>query len=96
MDFVLIPIISEKSMQDAGIGKFTFKSPTFVNKGEAKKTIEKRFEVNVIDISTTTVKGKTMRVGERRSEVKKSPWKKITVRLKEGQKIGLFELGEKK
>lgn len=96
MNFVLTPIISEKSMKDAGAGKFTFRAPKFVGKKDIKKVVEKNFEVNVLDVATTIVKGKTQRIGIRREEKKISAWKKAVVKLKEGQKIAAFELGEKK
>lgn len=96
MNFVLIPLITEKSMQDANMGKFTFKAPRFVTKKDVKKSIESRFDVNVVKISTVNVKGRTMRIGERRTEVSKTPWKKAVVELKKGQKISSFELGEDK
>jgi large subunit ribosomal protein L23 len=95
-NFVLIPMITEKSMIDAGSSKFTFRVPRFADKGSVKKHVEKNFEVNVVSISSTTIKGRSMRVGVRRNEVEKGAWKKMVVKLKDGQKIGLFELGEKK
>ncbi len=96
MDFTITPIISEKSMKDANNGKFTFRVSRFSDKNDIKKKVEKKFDVNVVDVATVIVKGKRMRVGVRRTEVRKSPWKKAIVKLKAGQKIGLFELGEAK
>lgn len=87
------PLITEKSMKDASLGKFTFKFPINANKNEIKKLVESKFLVNVIHVSTTIVKGRTQRVGLRRNEVKKGTWKKAVVALKKGEKIGLFELG---
>ena len=83
-------------MKDAGAGKFTFRAPEFVGKKEIKKLVEKSFSVNVLDIATTIVKGRTQRVGVRREEKDMGKWKKAIVQLKEGQKIASFELGEKK
>lgn len=96
MNFVLIPLITEKSMKDAAAFKYTFKAPEYASKDDIKKNIEHKFEVNVLDIATTTVKGKRTRVGERRIEKRDLHWKKAIVKVKNGQKIGLFELGEKK
>ena len=39
------------------------------------------------------LKGKTIRTGTKRMEKKISGYKKAIVKVKEGQKIGLFELG---
>lgn len=95
MQFTLTPIITEKSMQDANLSKFTFRVSHMIGKEQIKKTVEKKFNVNVVDVATIVVKGNRNRVGSRRIEVRKSPWKKAFVTLKKGQKIGLFELGEK-
>ncbi len=91
---ILGPIITEKSMNDAGSGKFTFKVDKFSNKNQIKREIEKNFKVNVVGISTNIVKGRTIRTGVRRMESKISDFKKAIVALEKGQKIGLFELGE--
>ena len=89
------PLITEKSMKDANLGKFTFKFPVSFDKNQIRKLVESKFSVNVVGISTTIVKGRTQRVGLRRNEVKKGSWKKAVVELKKGEKIGLFELGDK-
>lgn len=93
MDFIIAPIISEKSMADAAKSKFTFKVGRFADKNSIKKEIEKKFKVNVIGISTVITKGRTQRTGTRRVEVKKSSFKKAVVTLKTGQKIALFDIG---
>lgn len=87
------PLITEKSMKDANLGKFTFKFPVSSRKEDIKKIIQGKFAVSVVHVSTTIVKGRTHRVGVRRNEVKKSPFKKAIVELKKGEKISLFELG---
>lgn len=87
------PLITEQSMAVVPSGKFTFVVDVDASKHAIKKEVEKAFSVNVVGISTTTVKGRTKRVGMRRSEKVVSPWKKAVVQLQSGQKIGLFELG---
>ena len=94
-EVIVRPIISEKSMQHAVLGKFTFHVAKTANKGVIKKAIEEKFKVNVVGISTNIVKGKTTRTGKRRVEVLKSPWKKAVVTLKTGQKIALFDVSGK-
>ena len=93
MNIIISPLITEKSMADAANGKFTFKVAKDSNKNEIKKEIEKKFNVNIVGISTNILKGKSVRVGAKRSEKKLSPWKKAIVTVKKGEKIGLFELG---
>jgi large subunit ribosomal protein L23 len=92
-DVILSPIISEKSMKDVTIHKFTFKVAKKADKGIIKKAIEEKFKVNVLQVSTNIVKGRTMRTGQRRIETTKSPWKKAVASLKAGQKIALFDVG---
>lgn len=97
MNIILNPIITEKSMNDVGQNRFTFKVEKGANKNTIKAEIEKRFKVNVIGISTTTVKGKTVsvRTRTRADKIAKQPFKKATVTLKSGQKISLFDTGAK-
>ena len=95
-DLILAPIITEKSMKDAGLGKFTFRVNLNSDKNKIRKAIENKFKVDVLKVSTIIVKGGKKRVGTRRIEVSNKPWKKAIVKLKAGQKIEMFDVGEKK
>ncbi|MFH1832665.1 MAG: 50S ribosomal protein L23 [Candidatus Levyibacteriota bacterium] len=90
---IIKPIITEKSMNDVGKGKFTFLVAKDSNKKEIKKAVEEKFKVKVIGVSTIIIKGRSARVGIRRKEVKKADFKKAVVELLKGQKIDLFEAG---
>ena len=92
-DVIVRPIISEKSMNDVKIGKFTFQVVKNANKRNVREAVENKFKVHVVRVATTVVKGRTMRTGLRRIEITKGPWKKALVTLQKGEKIGLFELG---
>lgn len=94
-DIILAPIITEKSTLDAKNGKFTFKVAKESDKPEVKKAVEEVFKVDVVSVATQMIKGRRKRVGKLRIEVSERPWKKATVKLAEGQKIDLFETGEK-
>lgn len=96
MSIILSALISEKSMNDVSKGRFTFKVTTAANKASIKQEIEKRFNVNVVKISTINTKGRSARTGIRRIETVKQPFKKAIVTLKTGQKISLFESGASK
>lgn len=85
------PVITEKSTHDAGKGRFTFLVAMDSTKAKIKKAVEKTFNVKVVSVATSTIKGQTKRTGPRRVEVTQEPWKKATVKLAEGQKIGVFE-----
>lgn len=89
-------LITEKTMRDAGVGAYSFIVDKRASKMDIKRQIEKSFSVNVVSISTVTQKGKTQRSGVRRLERTLPSYKKAVVKLKDGQKIGLFELGESK
>lgn len=92
MDQIVIKaIITEKSMREVGLGRFTFKVAKETTKPEIKKAIEEQFKVNVLAVQTISAHGKRKRVGRIRREGMAHPWKKAMVKLKEGQKIDLFE-----
>ena len=92
-DVIIAPVITEKSMRDAAIGRYTFKVATAVNKPFIKQAIEEKFKVKILKIMVSMVKGKTDRRGAKREEFVKTPWKKATVQLAKDQKIGLFDIG---
>jgi len=95
MSILISPVITEKSMSNAGKGKYTFKVVDGADKLSIKKEVEKRFNVNVLAVTTVVVKGKIKRSGKKRMQKRTSNWKKAVVALKAGQKIDLFELGGK-
>lgn len=90
---IIRAVITEKSMALAAKGKFTFIVDQSASKTAIQKEVEMLFSVHVEAIKTTVVKGKTKRVGTRRTEVVQTPWKKAIVLLTQGEKIDLFELG---
>lgn len=90
------PVFTEKSLQDAENSKFTFVVSLVSSKDAVKKAVEEAYKVHVVDIATTVVKGKVQRVGKRRTKTVVGKYKKAVVRVKKGEKIDIFELGEKK
>ena len=93
-DIRIAPLISEKSMNNAGLGKFTFKVSKKADKKQIKKEIEERFKVDVLSVATTIIKGKKRRFGAKRIEVALPSFKKAIVKLKPGQKIDLFDASQ--
>ncbi|WP_116474989.1 50S ribosomal protein L23 [Zobellella maritima] len=80
------PHISEKSTMVAEkTNTIVFKVSNDATKAEVKAAVEKLFEVEVKDVRTLNVKGKTKRTGNRMGQ--RSDWKKAYVTLKEGQDI---------
>lgn len=92
---LITPVISEKSMKDADMNKYTFKVLKSADKNLIKKAVEKKFSVEVVKISTLISKGKKKREGKRREEINIPSFKKAVVSLKAGQKIGLFSVSKK-
>lgn len=90
------PIITEKTMLLAQKGKFTFEVDNNATKQNIKKLIQDNFKVDVVEIQTTVLKGKTRRFGKKRQPVKLTDSKKAVITLKKGQKIDYFEVVEEK
>lgn len=89
------PVISEKSIKDSSRGLYSFIVAKQANKIEIKKAIEDQFKVHVLKITSEIIKGKVKLIGRTRHKVKLPDIKKARVRLKSGEKIAIFEVGEK-
>ncbi len=85
------PIITEKTLTDAGNGRYTFRVSKKLNKFEIKILVEKTFEVHVTDIRTMNQKTKT-KGGMRKRTTTVPAYKKAIVTLKDNEKIDLFEV----
>jgi large subunit ribosomal protein L23 len=90
---IIKPLITEQSMKAVDTGKYTFAVVQFASKIAIKNAINELFGVTVVSVATSVVKGKTKRTGAKRQEVRQSIWKKAIIKLKDGEKIGLFEPG---
>ena len=88
-DILRRPVVTEKTMALLEGNKYTFLVDMKANKSEIKKAVEQLFKVKVEKVSTLIVKGKPKRV--RNSLGRTSDVKKAIVKLKEGDKIELFE-----
>ena len=62
-DVVLKPVISEKSMEDAQVKKYTFKVAVDANKTEVQHAVEEIFDVEVAKVNIMNVVGKKKRMG---------------------------------
>lgn len=89
---IIRPIITEKSMAQGDQNKYQFAVSRNAGKNDIKKIVEKQFDVHVVSIATTLVKGRTKRIGQRRLQVVQSPWKRAVVGLKKGEKIAIFDV----
>lgn len=78
-EIIVRPIVTEKSNDGLGEGKYTFEVNKKANKIEIAKAVEKLFNVKVLKVNTMTVKGKQKRVGVHVG--KTSDWKKAIVTI---------------
>jgi len=92
-NILIRPLITEASMKNAEIGKFTFQVHRFSDKTMIKKAVEEQFKVNVVNVTTSILKGRSKRFGTSRVEVKQPHIKKAIVKLASGQKIDFFDVG---
>ncbi|MFM2105170.1 MAG: hypothetical protein RL338_202 [Chloroflexota bacterium] len=95
-EVVIRPVISEKSIDEAGRGKYTFEVHPDANKLQIKSAVEELYateKVTVVAVNVMTTKAKEKRRGTRRgrSVGHTSPWRKAVVTLAAGQKITFFE-----
>ncbi len=84
--FVLLrPATTEKSMSGTNGGRYTFAVAKDATKQEIAQAVAEAFKVDVVAVNTSTVHGKSRRIGRR---IGKQPdWKKAVVTLGEGQRI---------
>ncbi len=84
------PLITEKSTTEKETrNKLVFEVASRANKIEIKQAVEQMFKVNVLDVTTMTMRGKKKRVG--RFITRRPDWKKAMVTIKPGQRVEFFE-----
>jgi large subunit ribosomal protein L23 len=88
---IVKPLITEKTMSQTDEGRYAFKVTMEATKGKIAQSINELFGVNVTQVKTMIMPGKPKRVGRTNRIIKTSKWKKAVVKLKEGQKIALFD-----
>jgi ribosomal protein L23 len=86
----LTPVLTEKSLADAKIGRYTFLVNRTLDKDEIRKLIEKAFTIHVTGITTANMKGGTKKNSRGKVQTKKA-YKKAWVSLSEKEKIDIFE-----
>ena len=95
-EIILRPVISEKSIDESGRGKYTFAVHDRANKIQIKAAIEELYQkeqVTVVSVNVLTTKAKEKRRGTRRGQIvgHTTGWRKAVVTLAPGQKIEFFE-----
>ena len=79
-DIIIRPIISERSMEGAGIKKYTFEVAKDATKIDIRNACEEIFGVKVISVNTLNVRSKKKRLSAGRPEGTVPAWKKAIVR----------------
>lgn len=90
-------ILTEKASRlHESENKYTFKVGKMATKGQIKEAVEKLYGVTVIDINVLGNREKTKRswVGSRKKYYREAV-KKAIVQLKSGDKLNLYDGGEK-
>jgi large subunit ribosomal protein L23 len=89
-DVLIRPILTEKTTRlEAGENVYTFEVGVGANKHQIKEAVQSVFGVNVEDVRTIVVRGKSKRFGKHYG--KRSNWKKAFVRLSDGDSLNFFE-----
>ena len=84
-EIILRPIVTERTMQQQALGKYTFQVHNNANKVQIRKAVEHLFKVHVAKVNTLHIHGKVRRF--RRTMGRTPDWKKVIVTLKPGDKI---------
>ncbi len=91
-DIIKRPIITEQSMEQTEMKRYTFEVAKTANKIEIAKAVEEIFGVKVASVNTLTVPGKEKRMGAGRPAGRRPSWKKAMVTLTADSKsIEFFE-----
>lgn len=83
-DVILKPVISERSMDDARLRKYTFKVAGDANKTEVKLALQEIFGIEIEKVNIMNVNGKVKRMG--RNVGRTSGYKKAIVTLTDKSK----------
>ena len=86
---IIRPVVSEKSYVLATAGKYTFRVHQDAHKTQIKQAIEELFDVNVLEVRTSSVPSKPKRRGYTSGRTR--AWKKAVVQLREGDTIPIFQ-----
>lgn len=89
---VIKPVITEKSLNLASRGWYTFAVTAGTRKPEIARGVSALYGVEVQSVRTIVMHGKVRSAGKRAKKVKRIDWKKAIVQLKAGQKIDAFEV----
>jgi large subunit ribosomal protein L23 len=87
-DVILKPLITEKSNMEIAQGKYTFVVDTSATKVDIRKSVEKLFQVKVLNVHTINYEGKEKRMGAHVG--RRSSWKKAIVKIDTNPKADIY------
>lgn len=91
------PLITEKTTKLTTENKYSFEVGLKCTKHAIAQAVTDLYKVEVLSVETLIVPGKQKRIaGKRAAYSKSTKWKKAVVKIKDGQKIALFDLSEEK
>lgn len=85
------PVISEASIKEMESNKYVFVVDKHANKKDIAKAVKESFGVDVLNVQTRIIKGRSRRMLRKRGRVALGPSKKATVKIGKDQKIAIFE-----
>lgn len=88
-EVIISPVVSEKSYALMAANKYTFRVHPDAHKVEIRNSVERIFDVAVVDVKTMKVRPKPKRRGMTAGRTR--GWKKAIVKLAPGDTIELFE-----
>ena len=86
---IIRPVVSEKSYVLATADKYTFRVHDKAHKTQIKQAVEALFNVNVVEVRTSSVPSKPKRRGVTTGRTR--AWKKAIVQIAPGQSIPIFQ-----
>ncbi len=98
-DVILAPVVTEKTNNQVEAGNtYTFIVAGDANKIEIGKAVERLWNVRVTDVRTMRYSGKPRRssmgrMARNANKGRRASYKKAVVRLAEGDRIELYEVG---
>ncbi len=87
---IIKPILSEKSLAEEQLGRYTFLVNKHATAGLVKNEIKKMYGVDVVKVRTIILPGKPKRLAKTNRFKSTPSRKKMIVALKKGQKIELM------
>ncbi|MDD2215310.1 MAG: 50S ribosomal protein L23 [Eubacteriales bacterium] len=89
-DIIIKPVITERSMDDAAMKRYTFKVAPDANKTQVKLAVEEIFGVDVERVNVMNVKGKLKRMGKNVGRTPASK-KAIVILTEKSKEIEFFQ-----